>query len=312
MDLEASTQSSAKKIKVLEPEKGWKSVLIAWMAITFALFAGALTGPVFKYLSQHGVRPCLSASWRCQCMLIFLAPLAIFEIHYDPKNKVDWFEKKPDLRYSVLVHTIISGLAWSGFVLCWIVGLQYTTTFLSAVLACTHPLILVIVYKLQGTHVSRLELLGVFVAFGGMIISCAQDLFRGTSIESSTVQSQPFLQFDIVQQCFGYCLCLMAACSEVLVLFNRIATKKYVPLFQYTFATTFVVGIVATTVSLVLESNGWIYSPQILETNTGIDIFCRENNCIFGWTSQQWVKRMLLFGFVNGVFCIGGFNYSVS
>ena len=39
-----------------------------------------------------------------------------------------------------------------------------------------------------------------------------------------------------------------------------------------------------------------------------IDIYLR---CLFGWTSPDWVRLILLFGLIIGVVCIAGSNYAV-
>jgi hypothetical protein len=64
---------------------------------------------MFKYLTQYGVQPIQAASWRCQCMIIFLAPIAIIEAAIKPSNRVDWFARKEDLKFPVIVHVIIAG-----------------------------------------------------------------------------------------------------------------------------------------------------------------------------------------------------------
>jgi hypothetical protein len=43
-----------------------------------------------------------------------------------------------------------------------------------------------------------------------------------------------------------------------------------------------------------------------------IEVFCRQDNCIFGWTSSHWIVPILLFGFIVGVICVAGFNYAIS
>ena len=284
--------------------QSWKDLIMAWLSVSLALIAGASIGPVFKYMSQQGIRPCLSASWRCQCMSIFLGPLALAEAFYDKKNKVDWFMKKPDLPFPVIVHILFSGLAWAGNLLSWIVGLQYTTTFMASVLACSHPLLLVVWLRLSGTPISSLEYIGVVVSFSGMVVSCLQDLLHPSHREG--------LKIDFHHQLLGYFFCLMAAVFEVIVLFNRIKTKKYVPLMQYTFATTLIVVFCATIASLVLEGNGFIYTPEVKDGSTAVLLFCTQDNCVFGWLSRRWVWKILVFGLWVGVFCIAGFNYAVS
>jgi uncharacterized membrane protein len=81
--------------------------LLSWSAMFLAVLAAASLGPVFKYIAQHGVDPVTAASWRCQCMLLFLAPLAYIEHRSDEKYHVDWLARKPTLRYPLFVHIMI-------------------------------------------------------------------------------------------------------------------------------------------------------------------------------------------------------------
>jgi hypothetical protein len=79
----------------------------SWGAMILAVFAAATLGPVFKYIAQHGVDPITAASWRCQCMLLFLAPLAYLESISAQTNRVKWFERKPTLKYPLFIHVLI-------------------------------------------------------------------------------------------------------------------------------------------------------------------------------------------------------------
>lgn len=204
----------------------WRRFILAWMSIVLAVLAGASIGPVFKYMSRHGIRSCLSASWRCQCMLIFLLPIAVLEVVTDNKKKVDWFARKPDLKYPVIVHVFFSGLAWTGNLLTWIVGLQYTSTFKASLIACSHPLMLALFLLIRGAKVSWLGLLGILMSFSGLVISNLPDLFNDSG------RAEDGSKLTWTEQALGISLCLFAAACEVAVLFNRISTTKYVPLMQ--------------------------------------------------------------------------------
>lgn len=233
LDVESSDNSSAgPKISTFEIETvdngqsswlQWKAFLMAWVSIILALIAGGSIGPAFKYMSQHGIRACLSASWRCQCMLPFLLPLAMIEYYTKKDKRVAWFGRKPDLKYPVIVHIIFSGLAWAGNLLSWIVGLQYTTTFKASLIACSHPLMLALWLLIRGDKVPALSLIGVVVAFSGLLLSNLPDLLH---------EDPNGPHFTWQEQALGIFLCFSAAAFEVVVLFNRIVTQKYVPLMQ--------------------------------------------------------------------------------
>jgi drug/metabolite transporter (DMT)-like permease len=307
-DCEANVEKmiSADEKQSCEQNQSWRNFLLACFSMAVAILAGASVPPVFKYLARNGIRPCLAASWRCQCMAVIIAPLALIESYSDKKYKVDWFAKKPDLPFPVIVHVLFSGLAWGGNLLMWIVGMQYTTAFIAAIMGSSYPIMLVISLKLTGSPVSGMELIGVGISVGGMLISCFQDVFENSheKMEGPSI--------DARHQFMGYALCLGAAACEVAILFNRIKTKQYVPLMQYTFGTTLVVAVMATLASLLLEREGLIYYPLVTDGTTHVEVFCLAQNCIFGWFSKKWFVTILFFGIWIGVFCIAGFNYAVS
>lgn len=214
------------KMQKLTTYEKWRAFILAWVSVILAILAGAAIGPAFKYMSHHGIRSCLSASWRCQCMLIFLLPIAVFEAVSDKTKQVDWFANKPDLKYKVIVHVFFSGLAWSGNLLTWIVGLQYTTTFKASLIACSHPLMLALWLLLRGDKVSWFGIFGILFAFSGLILSNLPDLFHDNGM------AEDGTKLTWMEQALGIVLCLIAAACEVVVLFNRIVTQKYVPLMQ--------------------------------------------------------------------------------
>lgn len=184
-------------------------------------------------------------------MAVFLIPLAYMEATYykckpgnngENPNHVDWFAYKPDLQFPVIVHIIISGIAWAGNLLLWIIALQYTTTFKASVITCSHPIMLTVYLYFLNMPVSLLEYLGVLVSFSGLILSSVQDLLENhqdpastTLSDASNIDHTAAPHVDDAHEILGIILCLFSAACEVLVLFNRITTKKYVPLMQVMF-----------------------------------------------------------------------------
>lgn len=256
---------------------------------------------------QHHITPLLAASWRGQCMSIFLIPMALIESMY-PSKRVNWLEVKPGLPYPIIVHTVFSGIAWSGNLLFWILGLRYVSSFMASVIFSTHPLMLCLFLKLSGSPVSMVEMIGVMIAFMGLLVSCLPDLLLSDAhtdtvpdTVSDTDNTVPDTHSMITtgQMVIGITFCFASAACEVLVLFNRIATKKHVPLMQYTAATSLVVMIISTIASLILEDSLLICPHGCVEV------------CIWGWTSGHWILIILLFGFVVGVVFIAGFNYAL-
>ncbi len=252
---------------------------MAWASVFLAMIAASSIGPVFKYMARHGIPPCLSASWRCQCMTIFLIPLAIAEVYLDPvKNSVDWFGYKPDLRYPVIVHVIISGVAWAGNLLSWILALQYTTTYKASVLTCSHPILLTIYMKCVNMPVSMLEQVGVLVSFSGLLLSSYQEVMgeststaTTSSLDPTAIDHESAPHTDHVHELIGILLCFLASACEVLVLFNRITTKKYVPLMQVS-----VMCVSDNLICLLTTSSSIVYYVYYSHC-------CHSRNCLLSY-----------------------------
>lgn len=144
---------------------------------------------------------------------------------------VQWFHTfSPDLPYPLIVHVIFSGLMWSGNLLLWIMALPYTTTFKASVVASMHPILLVLWLVAMGCDVSVLEFLGVVVSFGGILVVSQEReaVVSGSGATGPAPSKGPGPGPEWV----GLMLCFVSAACEVLVVFNRIKTKKYVPLMQ--------------------------------------------------------------------------------
>jgi len=254
-------------------------------------------------------------------MVIFLVPLAVLEHLYFKRVKyngskvsginvvsnsseseesysgVKWCHTfTPHLPFPLVVHVIYSGVMWAGNLLFWIVGLQYTTTFKASVVANLHPILLVMSLAAGGTAVSCLEWVGVLVSFGGILLISLRE--RPSHLPPEVVAHD--------KEWLGLLLCFVSAACEVLVVFNRLKTKRFVPLMQYTAATTVVVALISSLSFLVLESDA--------DSSWAGSIFCRgleSDHCIIGWTSYKWIRKVFLFGFIIGVICFTGFNYAL-
>jgi drug/metabolite transporter (DMT)-like permease len=224
----------------------WAEQLFAWLMLLLAIISGSAIGPVFKYMEHKHVPPCLSAAWRSMTMMIFLIPLAAAEIVYRRrKNKepINWFvvnKESPTMnKYTPATHMLISGLAWTGNLLCWIEGLEYTTTVRASVFANVHPLMLVFVYQFfLRKGVSKWEWGGVAVVMGGIVLSAYRkalhkyDIEKHPHIHNSGEDDESDSGGNWMW--FGDCLCLLAAASEMVVLLDRMKTKDHIPLMQVT------------------------------------------------------------------------------
>jgi drug/metabolite transporter (DMT)-like permease len=198
--------------------------VVGWIAMVLAIFSGAGSGPMFKYMEEHGIAPVLAGAWRCQCMSIFLIPLAFLEIWKNNGETIKFFDRKEDLPFPVWVHTVIAGMLWSGTLLLWINSLKYLSTTQASLIVNTHPLIMVFYMQFTGMDVGYLDWLGVLISIAGVGVVGSDELIG--SVVTEDVTSSPMMQL------VGVAMCLGAAVCEFLVILNRKQIKKYVPLMQ--------------------------------------------------------------------------------
>ena len=297
--------------RMYQPPKTTLHLILVWLSMAAAIFAGASVGPIFRFIMRRGVTPCLAAAWRCQSMVVVLTPIAIFEACSKKENQVDWFKYKPDLPFPVICHVIISGLAWAANLLFWIVGLQYISTYKASIIATSHPILVVLSMRITGHPITWAEWGGVFIAFFGMFLSnltefTSKQPTHPYSPDSHLSPGEESIPLHL--QLLGFFLCFLSAAGEVVVIFNRIKTRKYVPLMQYTTATSLVVAISATVLSLFLENAKMMHGAWDDVTSWKL---CFEQDCMFGWTAKEWILPILFFGIWVGAVCITGFNYAV-
>jgi len=284
------------KGKAKDPQ--YAMVALAWASMILAVMSGSAIGPAFKWFEQHDIHETLAASWRCQVMAIILIPIACIEARYfsHPWNWLTW-DRKADLKYPVVWYVLAAGLAWSLNLLCWIIGLEYTTTVRASIFSGMHPLMLVFYMYCSGKSISCYEWVGVFLSFVGLLFIAlfSEGLLYKAVLGSSHRGGKTTIAND--QSWVGDLLCLVAAAAEVVVIVNRDRTKQYVPVVQYTALTTLCVAISTTFFASFYTSSA---------------VFCIDDNCLFGWLATKWLLTMAVFGFVVGVVCVGGFNFSQS
>lgn len=369
-DLEVEYDSKKKSSSILSSRLFY--LVLAWITMAMAVFAGSTIGPIFRYMMSKGVTPCLAASWRCQAMSLCLIPFAFIEAFYmekkfkekkllqdQNKNNLQnieaqiegtfegeeeyyfpfpYKEKPPTLPYPLYVHVLISGIAWAANLLLWIVALQFISTFKASIVATCHPIILVVsLYFTAPNLVSKLEAYGVFIAFFGMIASNFSELLGKNEDSSSSdissdfnnTESFPALNITstvfstlstthphggsedeklnnmpIYLQMLGVLLCFLSAVSEVVVIFNRIETRKYIPLIQYTTVTTIIVSISSTILTIFFDGTH-------LFNENSYSLCLSGSKCVLGWLDNYWIYKILLFGLWIGAVCITGMNYAM-
>lgn len=207
-----------------------RDFILAWISMCLAILSSSTIGPMFKYMDNNNIKPILAASWRCQCMAIWLLPFTLLESFLSKKeDRVPWFEYRPGLRFPVVIHVLIAGFLWAGNLMTWVVGLQYTSTVRASLFSSLHPLMLVVILYFNGTKASYLEWIGIIVSILGIAISSLsgiQDIIRGKSSDES----------DNKLALVGDFLCIVAAFNEAVIILNRHKIKKYVPLMQVSYA----------------------------------------------------------------------------
>lgn len=241
-------------------------------------------------------------------MLIFLVPIAIAEYIFSDKKRIPWFDKLPELPFSLIIHVLIAGIGWSGSLILWTFSLRYVTTVLASLCYATQPLILAVVYYCRGTMISSYEWTGVVVASIGILIASLKGLYAayfGDEAESASAHNAIYMQV------FGASLSIIAGICGILNIVYRSEQKKYIPLFlvrycpicltlsniiQYTLVTSAFVTLVASILTVAVEGSCLIGMSGI---------------CVFGWMSKFWCVTMLLFGLFIGT-SIAALNYSVS
>jgi drug/metabolite transporter (DMT)-like permease len=274
----------------------YSTTLLAWVSILLATISGAAIGPTFKDMEELSVPPVLAVSWRCQCMIVFLIPILIYQ-YYDPKiPKIQWMKVYPGLRYPYIYYIVLDSIAWSLNVISWVIGVKYTTTVRASVFANTHPLMLVTVLYLTGSKVQLLEWVGVSVIMCGICYSFVNQLddFVAASVPATTNTGQQ-------STVFGDSLCLIAAFADMVLVLIRTKTTPHMTTLQYTGYTSLGIVLISTICSLYMDG-----TPE-----NPVGIFCLQEDCVFGWMNGRWVCLMLIFGLTVGVVCIAGFNYAV-
>jgi drug/metabolite transporter (DMT)-like permease len=189
-------------------------------------------------------------------------------------------------------------------------GLKYVSVVKASIIASLHPLLLVFVLRFTGEPISVMEWSGTLVSIMGMLITSAQGIYHMYHSENSDDEA-----VNARLELYGLLLCFVAAVCETVVILNRSQIKKHVPLMQvhpslpptipssslqYTASTTAVIAFLASLAAVVTQSDPTSH------------ILCAESDCLYGWSSHQWLKKILLFSFIVGVICITGFNYAVS
>lgn len=202
--------------------KKYIGIMSGWIAMILAILSGAGSGPMFKYMEDSGIKPALAASWRCQCMSVFLIPLAVIEM-MKKREYIMFLERRANLQYQIYVHVLIAGFAWSATLLFWINGLEFTTTVRASLVVNLHPLLLVIYLYFCGNSIQLYDWVGVILSISGVAIIGANKLFDTNNDE------EPSRGWS---ELFGVGLLFIAATSEFIVILNRKQIKKYVPLMQ--------------------------------------------------------------------------------
>ncbi len=145
----------------------------AWLALIISVLSMSAVGPTFVYVQRMGVDPVLAASWRCQCMLVFLIVPALIEHFYVTPAATRWAFMKPKPgEWNVLWVMLLQSMCWATSLSLWVVGLQYTTTVRASLFSSTYPIWLLLWVRFgTGVRVSIGEFAGVGICFCGVVVS---------------------------------------------------------------------------------------------------------------------------------------------
>lgn len=305
---------------IQQQQSNLTQIILTWSSMALAMLSQSVIGPIFKYMRVHGVKMCLAASWRCQCMVIVLFPIVIIENfvnkikkkNQDIKNN----QKNPDnsqkanssnchnneevlppLPYPLWIFLLCAGFSWSANLILWLIALQFTTTVKASLYASLYPVMIVFYLTFTGRPVSMIEWFGVGITVVGVVLAGGKELreeFFGSN------QNHQTHKYELV----GDLLCLTSAAFQVSVIMNRKYIGKRVPLMMYTFITTCMVTLSTSLTSYAIGD--WHLDFQA----KWYGLFCLKESCLFGWMSPDWIGPMLMFGVVVGVLCIGAFNYA--
>jgi drug/metabolite transporter (DMT)-like permease len=262
-------------------------IALAWACMLLAIMSGAAIGPAFKLMEANHVPPVLAASWRCQCMCFVLWPLVMIEARVQGTQgfNMKWLwsrETLPGLSYPIVGYATLAGVAWALDLLCWVTGLQYTTTVRASIFASLHPVILILYFGVwQRRILSVVEWAGTFVAFGGLTFA-ALDMKDNSSMHEFTTEA------------LGDFLCILSAVGQAIVIVTRGLIAEKLPLMQYTAFTTLVVAFSSSLITLFL--------------GTPFDF---SEFGLFGWCTPFWIGKMFIFAFVVGVICVTGYNFAM-
>ena len=295
---------------------------IAWFCMILAILSGSTIGPAFKIMEVLHIDPILAACWRCQCMVLILAPIAWLEWKILLRNEtstssngnaidavsgsvpvpvpvrisqISWMLPPPlpqntdnqhlhlyPHKRPIIMYLLFASLGWAGNLLCWVSALQYTTTVRASIATGLHPVFLVI-------YISFFSSINVQkLEWLGVIISvCGLSLtiFDEDPLATNIERKLEFL---------GLFLCVLGSVFEVFVLVNREVIGKLIPTMLYSLLTTIGVVIVSSIILVFFHS-------------TPLDF---TDHGLFGWCTARWAEKMFFFGFVVGVICVAGFNFA--
>lgn len=253
-----NSKIGAAETAAIPASTSWLQTIVVWLTVIGAILSGASIGPIFKYLSSVGIPSCLAACWRCQAASLILIPFAAIEAYSNESKRVRWLSRLPDTNQTIIAYVTFAGFLWSMYLVCWVKGLQYVSSFKASVFSSLDPLILCFWFTFNGVSLSKFEWLGVFVCFVGVALSGSEGVWlpedegaavvtalpvpqdgeivndgeinEGTSVfnnDSNRHRSDP-----VLWEMLGLFLCVLASIAQVSVVLNRILIRPHVPIWQ--------------------------------------------------------------------------------
>lgn len=186
----------------------------------------------------------------------------------------------------------VTALCWASSLSFWVCSLKYTTTVSASLLSSLAPLVLVGWIKFRGHPISKGEIMGVVVAFVGVILCMLSALIS----DERDAKGNEMAKTGVAAEIIGDLMCLASSAIIAASTIFQARARSEVPLMVHTFVCTFTVGWLQLLFTMVLEGSSL----------TGLN-----NSSVFGWVTKDNVGQMLFLGVVGGLIGLVGFNLSV-
>lgn len=239
-----------------------------WFLLAASILAVSSAGAIFETMSE--VPSLLLSSWRLQATSIILIAAALVQWQNTPHNiKQDTINN-----YKLLA---ISGTSLALHFFTWVSSLKHTSLTHSLLFVCSTPLLLAAITFIRGLSISIGEISGTLLGF------------VGTLVLASSASSEKEVTL------LGDAFALTASAAFIPYLLIGKYLRKWMPLFIYASAVTFLAAVELAGASMVAEGSFFFGKESMLST--------------FGWlTDLRYFLRIVYLGIVPGLIGHTGIN----